>query len=150
LASAWRIVEFSENPAVLPFASTVAVAAMLTLTASAGGFAPFAASAQKPPAAAPVPKGQEGAAIYKKHCQLCHLDGNAPLEPMNFANRKWAHGSRLTDVMKVVREGVPGTAMLAYKDILTADEIRAVAEHVRKFDKSLQPEKKREKTPEKR
>jgi mono/diheme cytochrome c family protein len=118
---------------------------MLALTASAGGFAAFAASAQKPPAAAPAAKGQEGAAIYKKHCQLCHLDGDAPLEPLNFVNRRWAHGSSLNDVVKVVREGVPGTAMLAYKDILTADEIRAVSEHVRAFDKSLKPEKRPEK-----
>lgn len=127
---------------MLPFAAPVVLAVMLALGASVGGFAPRTAAAQKPPAAAPAPKGLEAEAIYKKHCQVCHLDGNSPLEPMNFVNRKWAHGSRLNDVVKVVRDGVPGTAMLAFKDILTADEIRAVAEHVRRFDKSLKPEKK--------
>jgi mono/diheme cytochrome c family protein len=134
---------------VLPFAAPAAVAVMLALTASAGTLAPRAMFAQKPPAA-PAAKAPVAEAIYKKHCQLCHLDGNAPLEPLNFVNRKWAHGSRLNDVVKVVREGVPGTAMLAYKDILTPDEIRAVAEHVRKFDKTLKPEKQPEKKPEQR
>lgn len=116
-------------------------AAMLALTASAGGFAARTVAAQKPPASAPAAKVQDGAAIYKTYCQFCHLDGAAPLEPLNFVNRKWSHGSRLIDVVKVVREGVPGTAMMAFKDVLTPDEIRAVAEHVRKFDKSLKPEK---------
>lgn len=98
-------------------------------------------AAQKLPAAAPVPRDPPAAATYKKHCQLCHLDGNVPLEPLNFTDRKWVHGSRLNDVIRVIRDGVPGTAMIAYKDILTAEEIRAVAEYVRAFDKSLKPGK---------
>jgi mono/diheme cytochrome c family protein len=111
------------------------------LTLSAAGIAPRGIPDQKPPAGAPAPRDPAAAETYKKHCQVCHLDGNAPLEPLNFANRKWVHGSRLKDVITVIRDGVPGTAMIAFKDILTAEEIRAVAEHVRAFDKSLKPEK---------
>lgn len=130
LASAWRT---AERAFALPLA--------LALVATLAGFAPRTAFAQKPPTAAPGSGATPAQALYKKHCQLCHLDGNAPLEPLNFVNRKWAHGSRLTDIVKVVRDGVPGTAMLAFKDLLTAEEIRAVAAHVRAFDKSLKPEK---------
>jgi mono/diheme cytochrome c family protein len=113
------------------------VIAIWVLIASVTWAAP---RSQKPPAA-PARGDAAAAATYKKHCQVCHLDGDAPLEPMNFADRKWVHGSRLNDVIKVIRDGVPGTAMLAYKDILTTEEIRAVAEYVRAFDPSLKPEK---------
>ena len=111
------------------------------LTASVAGIPPRGISDQRPPAAAAAPEEDAAAATYKKHCQLCHLDGKAPLEPMNFANGKWARGSRLKEVITVIRDGVPGTAMIAYKDILTTEEIRAVAEYVRAFDTTLKPEK---------
>ena len=78
---------------------------------------------------------------YNARCQSCHLDGNAPLEEMNFADGKWKHGSRTADIEKVIAEGVPGTAMQAFKDQLTSEQIKALARYVRAFDKSLKPEK---------
>jgi mono/diheme cytochrome c family protein len=50
--------------------------------------------------------------LYRSKCQPCHMaDGNSPLEPMNFADGKWAHGSKPEEVAKVINEGVPTTAM---------------------------------------
>ncbi len=80
--------------------------------------------------------------LYRARCQQCHMaDGNSPLEPMNFTDAKWIHGSKRVEVAKVISEGVPGTAMLAFKSQLTPEEVEALASYVRAFDKSLKPEK---------
>lgn len=80
--------------------------------------------------------------IYKARCQACHLpDGNAPMKEMNFADNVWKHGSRVADLVQVISEGSPGTAMLAFKSQLSEDEIEALAIYVRTFDKTLKPEK---------
>jgi mono/diheme cytochrome c family protein len=78
---------------------------------------------------------------YKEKCQACHMDGNSPLEEMNFADGKWKHGSSTAQIEKVISEGVPGTAMQPFKDQLSSEQIKALARYVRAFDKSLKPEK---------
>jgi mono/diheme cytochrome c family protein len=94
---------------------------------------------------APAPsRGEEpalAADAYRAKCQSCHMDGNSPLEELNFADGKWKHGSKTSDIEKVIAEGVPSTAMLPFKEQLTAEEIKALARYVRAFDKSLKPEK---------
>jgi mono/diheme cytochrome c family protein len=80
--------------------------------------------------------------LYDAKCRQCHMaDGNSPLEVMNFTDDKWAHGSTPEQVGKVIADGVPGTAMLAFKAQLSAEEIAGLAEYVRTFDKTLKPAK---------
>jgi len=80
--------------------------------------------------------------LYRSKCQPCHLaDGNSALEPMNFSDGKWTHGSKPADVAKVITEGVPTTAMLPFKAQLTPAEIADLAAYVRSFDKSLKATK---------
>jgi len=75
--------------------------------------------------------------LYKAKCQQCHMaDGNSPLEPLNFADAKWIHGDKVEDLVKVISEGAPGTAMLPFKSLLTPEEIQALARYVRSFDKT--------------
>ena len=99
-------------------------------------------SALAAPAAADGPKSGASASeatldLYRSKCQQCHLaDGNSPLQPLNFADGKWKHGSRSEDVVKVITNGVPTTAMLPFKAQLTADEIADLAAYVRSFDKT--------------
>jgi mono/diheme cytochrome c family protein len=84
----------------------------------------------------------EAIETYKARCQACHLpDGNAPMKEMNFTDNVWKHGSRVADLVQVISEGAPGTAMLAFKSQLGEDEIVALANYVRTFDKTLKPEK---------
>jgi mono/diheme cytochrome c family protein len=81
--------------------------------------------------------------LYRSKCQQCHLaDGNAPLEPMNFTDSKWTHGSKPKDVIQVITDGVPTTAMLPFKAQLTAAEIADLAAYVRSFDKGLKKDEK--------
>ena len=80
--------------------------------------------------------------LYKTKCLACHLpDGNSPIPEMNFANGNWKHGTKVADMVKVINEGVPATAMVAFKEQLSAAEIEALARYVRSFDKKLKPEK---------
>lgn len=80
--------------------------------------------------------------LYKTKCQACHLaDGNSPIKEMNFADGEWIHGSKLPEVVKVIEEGVPGKAMLPFKEQLSKEEIEALAKYVRAFDKKLAAEK---------
>ena len=80
--------------------------------------------------------------LYKTKCLACHLpDGNSPIPEMNFANGNWRHGTKVADLVKVINEGVPGTAMVSFKEQLSAAEIEALARYVRSFDKKLKPEK---------
>jgi mono/diheme cytochrome c family protein len=80
-------------------------------------------------------------ALYEEKCMACHMaDGKAAVEDMSLADAKWKHGSKLSDVVKTIREGVDGTAMQPFKDQLTKDQIEALAKYVRAFDKTLKPE----------
>jgi mono/diheme cytochrome c family protein len=78
-------------------------------------------------------------ALYEQRCQACHLaDGNSQVMPnMSFADGVWAHGSTLKEVVATITNGVPGTAMVAWKEQLSPAEITALAKFVRKFDKKL-------------
>jgi mono/diheme cytochrome c family protein len=78
--------------------------------------------------------------LYKANCVMCHMpDGNAAIPQMNFADGKWAHGTTPAQVAKVISNGVPGTAMMAFKDRFSDKEILALAKYVRTFDKTLKP-----------
>lgn len=97
------------------------------------------------PAAAGDPPGKPSEATlanYAAKCQACHMpDGNAALEPMNFADGKWIHGSDKAEVIKIISEGAPGTAMLPFSAQLSPAEIADLATYVRSFDKTLAAEK---------
>jgi mono/diheme cytochrome c family protein len=80
--------------------------------------------------------------LYRSKCQQCHMaDGNSPLEPLNFTDGSWRHGSKPEEVAKVITEGVATTAMLPFKGQLSAAQIEDLAAYVRSFDKSLKPAK---------
>ena len=83
-------------------------------------------------------KATATAELYRTHCQSCHMvDGDSPLEPMNFVDGTWKHGSAPAKVAAVIAKGVPGTAMLEFGSKLTPAEVKALAAHVRAFDKKL-------------
>ena len=107
-----------------------ALAMALSLTATP--------AAQDAPAKAPAGK-VDAVELYQSKCQACHMaDGNSQVAPnMSFADGVWVHGSTLKEVQATITNGVPGTAMIAWKEQLTPAEITALAKFVRKFDKKL-------------
>jgi mono/diheme cytochrome c family protein len=80
--------------------------------------------------------------LYQAKCFSCHLaEGKGPLPPMDFTDGL-ARGSTQAEVAKVIGEGVPGTAMVAFKEQLTPAQIAALARLVRSFDKTAKPARK--------
>jgi mono/diheme cytochrome c family protein len=76
--------------------------------------------------------------LYVQNCQMCHMpDGNAAIKQMNFADGEWIHGTTIKQMVKVVTDGVPATAMMSFKDRLSDQEILALVKFVRAFDKKL-------------
>jgi mono/diheme cytochrome c family protein len=98
--------------------------------------APPAQRGDDPPSSPPK---VDAKALYEAKCQACHLaDGNSQLMPnMSFADGVWVHGSKVKEVTATIANGVPGTAMVAFKEQLSSAEIAALATFVRKFDKKL-------------
>lgn len=96
--------------------------------------------AEAAPAAAAAVSGET---LYnEKGCVTCHGaqgKGDGPVgaalkpKPRNFADAKWKNGTELAQVIKTINEGIAGSGMAPYKGVLTDDEIKAVAEHVRKL-----------------
>ena len=81
--------------------------------------------------------------LYTMQCQACHgPDGKALLPEMSFIGREWKHGTKSSDMAKVISEGVPGTMMMPFKGRLTEAQIRDLAAYVRSLDPKLKPEKK--------
>jgi len=112
----------------------------LALVMAAAPAAQDSDAAAKPAAAKKTaPAAVDAKALYEAKCQVCHMaDGNSQLMPnMSFADGVWAHGATLKAVQTTITNGVPGTAMISWKEQLSPAEIAALAKFVRKFDKKL-------------
>ena len=98
--------------------------------------------------AAPAPeKAPPVVELYTTHCRSCHMaDGDSPLEPLNFVDGVWKHGTTPAQMAGVIANGVPGTAMLPFNEKLTPAQVRALAAYVRAFDKNLKPAAKAKKS----
>jgi cytochrome c oxidase cbb3-type subunit 3 len=48
----------------------------------------------------------------------------------NLTDDRWLHGCSLEDQVKVITNGIPGTAMIAWQVALSPEEIVRVAEYV--------------------
>jgi mono/diheme cytochrome c family protein len=75
--------------------------------------------------------------LYKQNCVMCHMpDGNAAIPNMNFADGKWIHGNTPKQLAQVITNGVPGTAMMSFKERFSDQEILGLAKYVLAFDKT--------------
>lgn len=78
---------------------------------------------------------------YAAKCASCHMpDGKAQIIEMNFVEGSWKHGNKVAEIAKAIRDGIPETAMLPFKEQLSPKEIEALARYVRAFDKRLKPD----------
>ena len=84
------------------------------------------------PALAAGPNGQE---LYEKKCAMCHgKDGVAKATGKgsgNFNDPAWQEKNTAEAIVTATTDGIKDTKMPAYKDKLTADEIKAIAEYIK-------------------
>lgn len=73
---------------------------------------------------------QKGQSIYTAKCFACHADKGAGLVGPNLADDYWIHGGKITDVHRIVSEGVLEKGMLAWKSQMTPEELNQVVAFV--------------------
>jgi cytochrome c oxidase cbb3-type subunit 3 len=73
---------------------------------------------------------EEGKKVYAANCIACHLDQGQGLVGPNLTDSYWIHGGTISDIQKVVINGVPEKGMVPWKEILTADQINAVTAYI--------------------
>ncbi len=99
---------------------------------------------------------QAGERVYVEHCAICHGvdgDGAGPaaerLHPRPRDFREGLYKIRSTetgdlptdeDLFRVITEGMPGTSMPGWSNILSEEERRQVAAYIKTFDKFYDPE----------
>ncbi len=84
----------------------------------------LAASAKNPTTLA------QGAQIFAQRCVSCHAEGGKGLIGPNLTDGYQLHGTTRMDILKTVRGGVPGTAMLAWSEQMSAPDVIAAASFV--------------------
>lgn len=76
----------------------------------------------------------DGAALYKKHCVMCHgADGKGfkVLKTPDMTSAQWQASVKDADIANVTKNGKKGTTMPAFKDKLSDDDVKALVAHIR-------------------
>lgn len=82
---------------------------------------------------------KKGRLAYQVHCARCHGPegrGDGPdamalrPPPRDFATRPWSHGETPEAIRAVIRQGIPGTAMTGWSELLSPQELDAVVDYV--------------------
>jgi cytochrome c oxidase cbb3-type subunit 3 len=76
---------------------------------------------------ATVAKGKE---IFTVRCVSCHAEGGKGLIGPNLTDGFQLHGTARMDILKTIRGGVPGTAMLAWGEQMSSADVIAAAAYV--------------------
>ena len=73
-------------------------------------------------------KGKE---VYAARCAPCHgATGGGVIGP-NLTDDAWIHGGSLVEIKTVIENGVTEKGMLAWKSMLSQDDIRALVVYIR-------------------
>lgn len=99
---------------------------LISSCVSLGAFA-----AKNPTANTLVKAGDsEGKKVFKQNCVACHGQKGEGIVGPNLTDDYWLHGNKLSDVVKVITNGVPAKGMMAWKPQLSTAQIQAVASYV--------------------
>ena len=81
----------------------------------------------------PVAAAEDGAALYKSKCVMCHSDNGVAkkmAEPSaNLNDPKWQEANPVEAIAKVITEGKG--KMKGFSDKLTPEQVNAIAAHVK-------------------
>ncbi len=72
----------------------------------------------------------DGKSTFLNTCSTCHKrDGGGDIGP-NLTDEYWKHGGSVKDIFKTVKNGVPGTNMVAWGGVMSPEAMRNVASYV--------------------
>jgi cytochrome c oxidase cbb3-type subunit 3 len=72
----------------------------------------------------------EGKKSFEAKCAACHRADAGGLVGPNLTDAHWIHGGELTDIQKVVINGIPEKGMVAWKGLMTPGEINSVVAYI--------------------
>jgi len=81
-------------------------------------------------APAPGQTRESGAAVYDRACATCHGPEGKGTALATSLMGTLEHGDTRDALRTIVRDGVPGTAMVAFAGILSDDQIDRVVQHL--------------------
>jgi cytochrome c oxidase cbb3-type subunit 3 len=71
-----------------------------------------------------------GKVVWDKHCSVCHLAQGQGLVGPNMTDAYWIHGGSFEDIIRIINTGVIEKGMIAWKDMLSSNEIQQVASFI--------------------
>jgi cytochrome c oxidase cbb3-type subunit 3 len=80
----------------------------------------------------------DGAAVFKTNCVMCHgADGKGipVMKTPNFTEPKWQSSIKDKEMREVIKNGKKGTGMLAFGGQLKDEEVSAVIAYIRSLKK---------------
>lgn len=72
----------------------------------------------------------DGKQFFELQCAVCHKADGGGLAGPNLTDKYWKHGGAMSDVYKVIKNGVQGTAMISWESQLNPIRMRNVASYV--------------------
>jgi cytochrome c oxidase cbb3-type subunit 3 len=67
---------------------------------------------------------------YIAKCAACHLNGGQGLVGPNLTDDYWIHGGDITDIRRIIVEGVAEKGMIAWGPLMSDEEMSQVAAYV--------------------
>ena len=80
------------------------------------------------------PAPGSAAALYGTLCANCHGPTLQGGQGPSLVDDVWTHGATDVDLARVIRDGVAGTPMVAFRGALSEEQIRALVIHVREVE----------------
>lgn len=71
-----------------------------------------------------------GKQVYKTNCAVCHLQEGQGLVGPNLTDEYWIHGGSYTDVVNLIKVGVPAKGMISWKTQISEQQILEVASYI--------------------
>ena len=68
--------------------------------------------------------------VYIAKCAACHLAEGQGLVGPNLTDDYWLHGGSILDIYNVIVEGVPAKGMIAWRNLLSEEEIRGLSAYI--------------------
>lgn len=105
------------------------------------GATPFARHEIAPPLRDPTPLQAEGERLFQANCAFCHgADGSGrnwigtflQPRPRDLTDAEFMRGMTDERLHRVIREGLPGTSMPAWQQVLEAGQIDALVAYIRR------------------
>lgn len=71
-----------------------------------------------------------GRQVFNLNCAACHKeDGGGGIGP-NLVDSYWLHGGSVQDIFRTVKVGVPDKGMIAWKDMLSPEQMQNVSSYI--------------------